>query len=186
MVSVALALAVPLAWLPARGPLTDGMVVIGRSAQLLLGHGLPYLPAEHLSSWLSYNPYLPVMALFGMPKAAGLTGLAGDPGVWMALTTVALLAAAVWIIVPHQAVRCRECRRDVLRYTAFAVASPLIALNLAVITTDPPVLALMLLSSPGCPACRAALGRAGARHGVWAEGYRVARSAGACRHVLVA
>ncbi len=146
MVSVALALAVPLAWLSARGPLTDGMVVIGRSAQLLLGHGLPYLPADHLSSWLSYNPYLPVMALFGMPKAAGLTGLAGDPGVWMALTTVALLGAAVWIIVPHQAVRCRECRRDVLRYTAFAVASPLIALNLAVITTDPPVLALMLLS----------------------------------------
>jgi hypothetical protein len=146
LVSVALALAVPLAWLSARGPLTDGMVVIARSAQLLLGHGLPYLPVEHLSSWLSYNPYLPVMALFGMPKAAGLTGMAGDPGLWMALTTVALLAVAVWVIVPHQAARCRECRRDVLRYTAFAVASPLIALNLAVITTDPPVLALMLLS----------------------------------------
>jgi len=37
-------------------------------------------------------------------------------------------------------------RRDALLATAIAVASPVIGLNLAVITTDPPVLALMLLS----------------------------------------
>jgi hypothetical protein len=152
LVSVALALAVPLIWLSAKGPLAAGMVVIGRSAQLLLGHGSPYLPTEQLSSWLSYNPYLPVMALFGLPRAAGLTGLAGNPGVWLALATVALLTAAVWVMAPdqvtgpHRAAHCPECRREVLRYTAFAVASPVIALNLAVITTDPPVLALMLLS----------------------------------------
>src|SRR6185437_579155 len=167
LVAVALALAVPFARLSVRGALTDGMVVIGRSALLLLGHGLPYLPVGQLSSWLSYNPYLPLMALFGLPKAAGLAGLAGDPGVWMALATVALLAAAVWTTMPHPVfgkhgdlgnhgdlVRhgdpggeyCRECRRDTLRYTAFAVSSPVIALNLAVITTDPPVLALMLLA----------------------------------------
>jgi Glycosyltransferase family 87 len=150
LVPVALALAVPLFWLSARTPLPDGMVVIGRSAGLLLGHGSPYLPPQQLSSWLSYNPYLPVMALFGLPRAAGLTGLAGDPGVWLALATVALLAAAFWVMVHHQAgqcpPKCPGCRRDVLRCTAFAVASPVIALNLAVITTDPPVLALMLLS----------------------------------------
>lgn len=167
LVSVALALAVPFAWLSVRGALTDGMVVIGRSARLLLGHGLPYLPVGQLSSWLSYNPYLPLMALFGLPKAAGLAGLAGDPGVWMALATIVLLAAAVWTTVPHpvfgkhpvfgehgafgehgvfETVHCRECRRDILRYTALAVSSPVIALNLAVITTDPPVLALMLLA----------------------------------------
>jgi len=150
LVSVALALAVPLVWLSARTPLTDGMVVIGRSAQLLLSHGSPYLPPQQLSSWLSYNPYLPVMALFGLPRAAGLTGLAGNPGVWLALATVALLAAAFWVMVQHRCgqcpPKCPECRREVLRCTAFAVASPVIALNLAVITTDPPVLALMLLS----------------------------------------
>jgi hypothetical protein len=146
LVLAALALVAPLTWLSVKGPLTAGMIVVGRSAELLIGHGLPYLPPDQLSSWLSYNPYLPLMALFGMPKAAGLAGMAGDPGVWMALATVALLAVVVGVVVPHPVTRCRECRRDVLVYTALAVASPLIALNLAVITTDPPVLALMLLS----------------------------------------
>jgi glycosyl transferase family 87 len=145
-VAVALALVVPLISLCVTWPLTAGMVVIGRSAQLLLRDGLPYLPPEQLTSWLSYNPYLPVMALFGMPRAVGLTGLAGHPGVWMALATVVLLAAAAWFTVPDPPARCPECRRDVLRFTAFAAASPVMALNLAVITTDPPVLALMLLA----------------------------------------
>jgi hypothetical protein len=145
LVSVAMALVAPLVRLSA-DPLTAGMVVIGRSAELLLRDGLPYLTPDHLSSWLSYNPYLPAMSLFGMPQAAGLTGLAGHPAVWLAIATVALLTAAVWVMVPHRPAQCPECRRDVLRYSAFAAASPVIALNLAVITTDPPVLALMLLS----------------------------------------
>ena len=145
-VSVALALVVPLISLFVTWPLTAGMVVVGRSAELLLRDGLPYLPQAQLSSWLSYNPYLPAMALFGMPMAVGLTGLAGHPGVWMALATIVVLLVVGWLTVPHQAVRCPECCRDVLRFTAFAAASPVIALNLAVITTDPPVLALMLLS----------------------------------------
>ena len=38
------------------------------------------------------------------------------------------------------------CRRDALLATAVALASPVIGLNLAVITTDPPVLALILLA----------------------------------------
>lgn len=146
LASFAMAVVVPLVWLSARDPLSAGMVVIGRAAGLLFKDGLPYLPPGHLSSWLSYNPYLPAMALFGMPKAVGLAGLAGHPGVWLALATVSLIVAAVWVTVPHQAARCSDCRRDILRYAAFAVASPVIALNLAVITTDPPVLALMLLS----------------------------------------
>jgi phosphatidylinositol alpha-1,6-mannosyltransferase len=84
------------------------------------------------------------MTLFGLASAAGLGGLAGNPGVWLALATVAVLAAAFWVTVPHR--HCPACRRDALMGTAIAVASPLIGLNLAVITTDPPVLALMILS----------------------------------------
>jgi hypothetical protein len=41
--------------------------------------------------------------------------------------------------------RCVPCRRDALLGLAVAAACPVVALNLAVITTDPPVLALMLL-----------------------------------------
>jgi hypothetical protein len=54
------------------------------------------------------------------------------------------LAAAFWIAMPHRG--CATCRRDALLATAVAVASPVVGLNLAVITTDPPVLALILLA----------------------------------------
>lgn len=144
LVSVALAVVAPLLWLSLAYPLEAGMVVIDRSATLLLHHGTPYLPAAQVTSWESYNPYLPVMTLFGLPSAAGLGGLAGNPGLWLAVGTVVPLAAAFWIAVPHQ--RCAACRRNALLGTSIAVASPVIGLNLAVITTDPPVLALMLLS----------------------------------------
>ena len=143
-VSVALAVLAPLLWLSVAYPLETGMVVIDRSATLLLHHGSPYLSAGQVISWESYNPYLPVMTLFGLPSAAGLGGLAGNSGVWIALGTVVPLAAAFWIAVPHRG--CAACRRDALLATAVAVASPVVGLNLAVITTDPPVLALILLA----------------------------------------
>jgi hypothetical protein len=138
LASVALALVAPLLWVSAAFPLEDGMFVINRAAALLVHHGSPYLPAGQVTSWLSYNPYLPVMTLFGLPHAAGLPGLAGNPGIWLALGTLAVLAAAFLTAV--------QGRRDALLGLAVAAASPVIALNLAVITTDPPVLALMLLS----------------------------------------
>ena len=143
-VSVALAVLAPLLWLSVAYPLETGMMVIDRSATLLLHHGSPYLSAGQVISWESYNPYLPVMTLFGLPSAAGLGGLAGNSGVWIALGTVVPLAVAFWIAVPHRG--CAGCRRDALLATAVAVASPVVGLNLAVITTDPPVLALILLA----------------------------------------
>jgi hypothetical protein len=146
LVSVVAALVVPLIWLSTTHPPAAGMEVIVRSAALMLRHGSPYLPAQQVSSWLSYNPYLPLMAFFGLPRAAGLGGLAGDPGLWLTLATTGLLAAVFWNAVPHPARQCPVCRRDALRCTAFAVASPVISLNLAVTTTDPPVLALILLA----------------------------------------
>jgi phosphatidylinositol alpha-1,6-mannosyltransferase len=144
LVSVVLAVLAPLLWLSVAYPLEDGMMVIDRSASLLLHHGTPYLSAAQVTSWLSYNPYLPVMTLFGLPYAAGLGGLAGNSGVWIAVGTVAVLAAAFWIAVPHRG--CPACRRNAVLATAVAVASPVVGLNLAVITTDPPVLALILLA----------------------------------------
>ena len=140
LVSVALAALAPLLWLSVAYPLEDGMMVIERSARLLLHHGSPYLPAAQVTWWLSYNPYLPVMTLFGLPSAAGLGGLAGNAGVWIALGTVVPLAAAFRVAMPA------PCHRDAPLATAVAVASPVIGLNLAVITTDPPVLALILLA----------------------------------------
>jgi hypothetical protein len=148
LTSVAVAVLAPLLWLSAE-PLEAGMNVIDRAAALLLHHGSPYLTSGQITGWFSYNPYLPVMTLFGLPNAAGLRatgwdGLAGNPGVWLAVGTVVPLVAAFWIAMPQPP--GPAWRRDALLATAIAVASPVIGLNLAVITTDPPVLALMLLS----------------------------------------
>jgi len=156
LVAVAVAVLAPLLWLSVAYPLETGMFVIDRSAVLLIHHGSPYLPSAQVASWQSYNPYLPVMTLFGLPSAAGLSGMAGNSGVWLAAGTVAVLAAAFWIAQPHRA--CVSCRRDALLGLAIAVASPVIGLNLAVITTDPPVLAFILLALAlaACPAREAA------------------------------
>ena len=143
-VSVALAVLAPLLWLSVGYPLEDGMNVIDRAASLLLHHGSPYLPAAQVTSWISYNPYLPVMTLFGLPHVAGLGVLAGNAGVWIAIGTVIPLAAAFWIAMARGG--GRTWRQDALLATGVAVASPVVGLNLAVITTDPPVLALILLA----------------------------------------
>src|SRR5260370_25151972 len=100
LVSVALAVLAPLLWLSVAYPLEDGMMVIERSASLLLNHGSPYLSADQVTQWLSYNPYLPVMTLFGLPAAAGVGGLAGNAGVWLPLGTVAVLAIAFRVAMP--------------------------------------------------------------------------------------
>jgi hypothetical protein len=142
VISLALALVAPLIWISVAFPLEDGMNVINRSATLLIHHGSPYLPKDQVTGWIDYNPYLPVMALFGLPYAAGLHGFPGNSGVWLAVVTVIVLAAAFWVATPSVDTR----RRLAALCAAIAIASPVIALNLAVITTDPPVLALMLLS----------------------------------------
>jgi hypothetical protein len=141
------AVAVPLLVMMAQGgELAAGMTVIDRSASLLIKDGTPYLSSGQLSNWLAYNPYLPAMALFGLPSAVGLHGGLGDPRPWLVLVTVAGIAAALSLGVPHSVRYCTGCRRTLLRSIAFATACPALALNLAVTTTDPPVLALMLLA----------------------------------------
>src|SRR5580692_6919371 len=141
------AVAAPLLVMMAQGgEWAAGMTVIERSASLMIKDGTPYLPSAQLSSWLAYNPYLPAMALFGLPSAIGLHGAPGDPRVWLVLVTVAGLAAALSLAVPHSVRDCAGCRRTLLRSIAFATACPAVALNLAVTTTDPPVLALMVLA----------------------------------------
>ena len=143
-VSLAGALAAPVTWLATLVTPTPEVRVISRSAGLLLQHGTPYLLQGQLDSWLSYNPYLPVMALFGMPKALGAAGLFGDPRLWLTASSIALIGAAFAVAAPHR--HCGACRYDTTLSTAFFAASPVIAFPLAVGITDPPVIALLLLT----------------------------------------
>ena len=139
------ALIAPLLWLITTFPPTGEVVVIGQSASYLLKHGTPYLPPGLVTSWTSYNPYLPLMEIFGLPRSAGLTGVPGDPRIWTTLTTIVVLGAAFAVVSPHRFRDCADCRRRVAWRTAVAVASPLIAFPLAVGVTDPPIIALTCL-----------------------------------------
>ena len=144
LVSLGGALGAPLIWLATRVQPTPEVKVISQSATLLLQHGTPYLAPGQLANWLSYNPYMPAMAVFGLPKALGATGLIADPRVWMTLVSIALIAAAFWLAAPH--LSCRSCSRNVAVSTVFAASSPVIAFPLAVGITDPPVIALLLVT----------------------------------------
>ena len=144
LLSLVGALAAPLTWLATRVAPTAEVTVLSQSASLLLHHGTPYLPAGQLDSWLSYNPYLPVMAVFGMPRALGARGLFADPRLWLTAVSIALIFAAFTVAAAHR--HCDSCRYGVLLSTVFIAASPVIAFPLAVGITDPPVIALMFLT----------------------------------------
>jgi hypothetical protein len=145
-VAIGGALIAPMFWLTTEVPATAEVLVIGRGANHLLKYGTPYLPPSQLHNWKSYNPYLPVMELFGLPRSAGLSGVLGDPRIWVSLATIALVAAAFAVMSPHRLRGCPHCRGHVARLTALAVASPLIAFPLALGITDPPVIALLCLT----------------------------------------
>lgn len=144
-VAVGGALVAPLLWLMTRLPATAEVLVIGQSASHVLKYGTPYLPPGQLSSWKSYNPYLPVMELFGLPRSVGLPGILGDPRIWVSLATIALFAVAFAVMSPHPLRGCAACRGRVAGLTALAVASPMIAYPLALGITDPPVIAMLCL-----------------------------------------
>jgi len=140
------ALIAPLFWLITNAAPTGEVVVISQSANYLLKHGTPYLPQTLLTSWTSYNPYLPFMQIFGLPRAAGLAGVLGDPRIWTTLVTIAALVAAFAVVSPHRIRDCQQCRRRLAWLTTVAVVSPVIAFPLSVGVTDPPVIALTCLT----------------------------------------
>jgi len=140
------ALIAPLFWLITNAAPTGEVVVISTSANYLLKHGTPYLPPSLLTGWESYNPYLPLMQIFGLPRAAGLNGVIGDPRIWTTLVTIAALAAAFTVVSPHRIRGCRQCRNRLAWLTTVAVVSPVIAFPLSVGVTDPPVIALTCLT----------------------------------------
>ena len=132
------ALIAPLAVLAGQGRWQPEVGVIARGARLLLQHGSPYesqavVTASHNPN--IYNPYLPVMAIFGLPRALLGPGLVTDPRIWFTLGFVAVFAVALAV----------AGARDVLRWTLLVTATPVIAFSLAVGGTDVPVLALLCL-----------------------------------------
>jgi hypothetical protein len=137
--SLAGALIGPAIWLMTREPTPPDVAVVARSGVLLLHHGSPYLPLSALTGWLDYNPYLPVMALFGLP---GALGLPGQTWPWLIAATFLLLYATFRVTL-----RPGTPRRGgaALGYAAFWLACPVMAFPLTMGITDPPVIALTCL-----------------------------------------
>ena len=146
-VSVAGALIAPTAWLMATATALPDVTVVARAGTLLLHHGTPYLPLAQLAhgGWLAYNPYLPVMALFGGP---GALGVPGGTRPWLIVVTFLLLYATFRVMAGPAGDRGRRAaaHRAALGRAAFAVSCPIMAFPLAMGITDPPVIALTCLA----------------------------------------
>ena len=137
LISLAGGLAAPLAWMAYTGMAQPEVGVIIRSAGMLVHQGTPYaspaaLAAAH--SWRAYDPYLPALIVFGVPRALG-GGLLTDPRIWFGIAFVAAFGAAV---------RIARVPRPVW-WTVLVTASPVVALPLAVGGDDLPVLGLICL-----------------------------------------
>ncbi|WP_406111956.1 glycosyltransferase 87 family protein [Kitasatospora purpeofusca] len=170
-VAVALlgAVLVPLLVLVVGGQGQSEVAVIERSGELLLRHGTPYLAEPRTVA--EYTPYLPGMALFGLPRALfGTDGwparVAGDARLWCAAAFLGCLAAAA---LPNRHRPGRPGRSTALGATVTAartgalpgalpgvvpgmlpvaalVASPVVALPLCVSGVDLPLAGLCVLA----------------------------------------
>ncbi|WP_225447350.1 glycosyltransferase 87 family protein [Streptacidiphilus sp. PB12-B1b] len=157
-VAVALlgAVAVPLAVMLATGAAQSEVHVVQNSAAQLLRTGSPYLPnPRHV---IGYDPYLPAMALFGLPRAwlgsAGAAQFLGDARPWFLAVFVGCLATSWRLLRPARngtarggAARGGAAAPPVRCWFALAAvaATPLIALTVAVSGVDLPLIGCCLL-----------------------------------------
>ncbi len=132
------AVIVPLAWMAATNQGQPEVVVIIRSAGLLVHHGTPYEASgllKHTADPNAYNPYLPPMTFFALLWTVAPRFPLADPRVWFGIAFVGCFALALRVAKA----------RDVGRWTVFVTATPIIALELAVGGTDVPIIALICL-----------------------------------------
>jgi uncharacterized membrane protein len=133
-------LVVPLCYLAVSAMYQPEVAVVAHSGLSLLHHGTPYRsPAAlaKLGKVNDYNPYLPLMALFGLPSAlwGGELNLLTDPRVWFGIVFIAVF----WLALR------RGGARDPGRWTLLVAASPVIAFEVAVGGTDVPMVAFLCL-----------------------------------------
>jgi hypothetical protein len=131
-------LVLPLGYLAARHLYQPEVHVVAQSAQDLIHHGTPYMSQAALRAAgkiNDYNPYLPLMALFGLPTALFGFNAVTDPRVWFGLVFLAVF----WLALR------KGGARDPGRWVLLVAASPVIAFELAVGGTDVPMVAFLCL-----------------------------------------
>ncbi len=128
----------PLLWMVAHGHGEPEVGVVDTAARTLIKDGTPYRSSQALANTTNpnqYNPYLPLMAAFGVPQALFGHGLLTDPRIWF---------GAVFLVVFAVAMRIAGAR-DGFRWALLLTASPIIAFELCVGGTDVPMVAFLCL-----------------------------------------
>ena len=128
----------PLLWMVAHGHGEPEVGVVDTAAKTLIKDGTPYRSTQALASTTNpnnYNPYLPLMAAFGVPQALLGHGLLTDPRVWFGAVFLAVFAVSLRI----------AGARDSVRWALLLTASPIIAFELCVGGTDVPMVAFLCL-----------------------------------------
>jgi hypothetical protein len=132
------AILIPLLWMVSTGHGEPEVGVVASSAKTLIKHGTPYKSSQVLATTTNpnlYNPYLPLMAAFGVPQALLGHGPLTDPRVWFGIVFLVVFAFALRI----------AGAKDCIRWALFVTASPIIAFELCVGGTDVPMVAFMCL-----------------------------------------
>jgi Glycosyltransferase family 87 len=132
------ALIVPLTWMAANALEQPEVAVVARSGAMLIHQGTPYADAAVLAGTHdpnAYNPYLPVMALFGVPRALFGVHMLTDPRIWFGV---------VFLVVFWLALRAGGAK-DPARWAMLVAGCPVIAFELAVGGTDVPMVAFLCL-----------------------------------------
>src|SRR6202035_4526881 len=90
----------PLLWMVAHGHGEPEVGVVDTAARTLIKDGTPYRSSQALASTTNpnqYNPYLPLMAAFGIPQALLGQGLLTDPRIWFGAVFLVVFAVALRI-----------------------------------------------------------------------------------------
>ncbi|HEV3382137.1 MAG TPA: glycosyltransferase 87 family protein [Trebonia sp.] len=127
----------PLSWMISKGLEQPEVAVVARSGAMLIHHGTPYASTAALATTTNpnaYNPYLPVMALFGVPRALADSAFT-DPRIWFGLAFVCVF----WLALR------RAGAKDPLRWTVLVTGCPVIAFTLATGGDDVPIVAFLCL-----------------------------------------
>ena len=132
------AILVPLLWMVWTGHGEPEVGVVANSAATLIKDGTPYKSAKVLATTTNpnlYNPYLPLMAVFGVPQALFGHSLLTDPRIWFGIVFGVVFAFALRV----------AGAADCVRWALLLIVSPIIAFELCVGGTDVPMVAFMCL-----------------------------------------
>ncbi|MGJ5754784.1 uncharacterized protein DUF2029 [Streptomyces puniciscabiei] len=148
VVAVAGAIVVPLLYLTVISKEQMEVGVVERAADLLFASGNPYNPTPHVVR--DFNPYLPGMALFGIPHMLFGDAPFTSARLWFLAGFLAAVVAAIRVLANGRdggAGRLGTPRGVTGRTgVLWLCACPVVALPLTIGGVDPPVIGLMCLA----------------------------------------